>query len=182
MLSPVIIILPISCPVHSAVTRHDPIANLLPCTQCCHLSWSHYYSQYLALYTALLPVMIPLPLPISCLVHSAVTCHYTTANLSPSTQRCHLSWSHYHFQSLALYTVLSPVMIPLLLPISCPAHSAVTCHDPITTGNISPSTQRCHLSWSHTCANLFPCTQRCHVSWYYWQSLALYTALSPQCK
>jgi len=148
---------------HNAVTCHDSITteNLLPCTQRCHPSWSH--CQSLAMYTVLSPVMIPLLLAISRPLHSVVTCHdpITTANLLPCTQRCHVSL--YYCQSLALYTALSPVMIPLPLPISCPVHSAVTCHDPITTANLLPCTQCCHMSWSH----------------YYWQYLALYTALSP---
>jgi len=67
------LLVPISRPVHSAVTCYDPItsANRSTCTQCCHLSWSHYYCQSLALYTALSPVMIPLP--ISCPLHSVVS-------------------------------------------------------------------------------------------------------------
>jgi len=193
----------ISLPVHIAVTCHDPIttANLLPCTHCCHLS--RYYKQFLALYTALWPVMIPLLLPISRNVHSAVTCNdpITTANLLPCTQRCQLSWSD--CQSLALYTALSPVMIPL--PICCSVHSAITCHDPVTTANLLQYTQCCHLSWSQ-CQSLALYTalslviiplllpiscpihravtchaQRCHLLWshYYCQSLALCTLLSP---
>ena len=142
--------LPISCPVYSAVTCHDPIAYMLLCAQRYHLSWSRYYCQSPAVYTMLSPVMIPMP--ISCPVYSAVTCHHpiTTANLLPYTQSCHVSC-----------TALSPVMIPLLLPISCPMHTAVTCHDNIN--NLLPCTQRCHLSWSH----------------YLCQSLALYIALWP---
>ena len=147
---------------HNAVTCHDSITteNLLPCTQRCHPSWSH--CQSLAMYTVLSPVMIPLLLAISRPLHSVVTCHdpITTANLLPCTQRCHVSL--YYCQSLALYTALSPVMIPLPLPISCPVHSAVTCHDPILVPISFPvhSAVTCH----DIIDNLLPCTQRCHHS------------------